>query len=284
MAELPIPPGGTIVASSAISASKGPTVTANTVTNTKGAWTQLIASTAQVGSGLIIHLCAMNATATVPTVLLVDIGFGAAASEVVVIPNLACGLAGYATYNGSGVTSYFFPITIPASTRIAARYQGVLTSNLLYCSVDVIAGGTGMLNGSGTVEAWGPDTSTSKLIELDAGGVANTKGSYLQLIASTARKASEITIVLANPDNDSTGSDQVAKNFSVDIAIGAAASEIIIVPDLPAVRGWSMYFGQTTFRLPITVPAGTRISARCSATTIVATPRRSIAVAAYGCG
>lgn len=285
MAELPIQSAGNVIASSAISSTRGVLITANTSTNTKGAWTQLIASTAVQASGLMISILAEQSTATVATVFLVDIGFGAAASESVVIPNLAVSCTAYATLASTGVYSYFFPITVPASTRISARYQGSRSNdNLCYVTVATVGGGTGMLNGSGTVEAWGPDTSVSKLIELDPGGSAGTKGSYSQLIASTARKTREITIAFANPDNDSGGTDQVKKVWSVDIAVGGAGSEQIIIPDIPASRGWSICFSPHVLRLPISIPSGTRVAARCCATTTSTGAPRKIAVAAYGIG
>ena len=285
--ELPIPPGGAISSSSAISSTRGTTITANGSANTKGSWTTIISSTTLAGNGLLIQLEGQQPTTSVATCLLVDIGIGSAGNEVVICPNLAVNITCYTNLMAVGVAHYYFPIGLPAGTRVSARYQGARTDNTLNARVDVLGSGTGYVAGTGTLEAWGPDTSASKLVELDPGGTANTKGSYSQLIASTARKSREITLCFVNPDNDSSGTAQTRKMWSVDFAIGAASSEQIIVPDVQIGRGWSLNHGPHTLRLPITVPAGVRVSARCACTVNTSSPTtaiRKIGVAAYGLG
>jgi hypothetical protein len=122
---------------------------------------------------------------------------------------------------------------------------------------------------------------------LDGGGVANTKGSYVQLTASTTRTVKEIFVSLFNPDNDAAGHDQVEKCWAVDVAIGAAGSEKVIVPDIQASRGWSLGFSPAgSLRLPISIPSGTRIAARTSCTSTVSTDaeNRQVGIMMYGCG
>lgn len=109
----------------------------------------------------------------------------------------------------------------------------------------------------------GADTSVSEGTNITAGS-ANTKGSYTQLIASTARGGGGILLSIG-------GSNTSDVAFLVDIAVGAAASEQVIIPNL-------FYFSTPNahinrFFLPIAVPAGSRISARCQSTTGSATMR-----------
>jgi len=105
-------------------AAQGTAVTPATAT--KGNWAQLIASTTSETYGLLI--CANNNSASAAsrnTVL--DIGIGTAGNEVVVIPDLLCGNASSYAVPGSGVW-YYFPITLPAGSRIAARARGTVTT------------------------------------------------------------------------------------------------------------------------------------------------------------
>lgn len=98
-----------------------------------------------------------------------------------------------------------------------------------------------------------------------ASGTTHTKGSYAQLIASTSRPSYGITIVIHNVGVASTNARML-----VDIAIGAAASEQVIIPNLLAgnASAWNAASnGGTCYHFPIAIPSGVRISARCQAST-----------------
>lgn len=98
-----------------------------------------------------------------------------------------------------------------------------------------------------------------------ASGTTHTKGSYSQIIASTSRLSYGITIVIHNVGAASTNARML-----VDIAIGAAASEQVIIPNLLAgnASAWNAASnGGTCYHFPIAIPSGVRISARCQAST-----------------
>lgn len=89
---------------------------------------------------------------------------------------------------------------------------------------------------------------------LTAGGAANTKGSAVELIASTEFDANWVLITFTDLTSG-------VVNFLVDILIGAATEQVII-PDLYATaRGNGGAFGPYLF--PVFIPAGSRIAARC---------------------
>lgn len=95
-------------------------------------------------------------------------------------------------------------------------------------------------------------------------GAANTKGAY-SIIGTTTRDISLLTI---NGWGAFLTGAVGAQSFSVDIAIGAAGSEKIIIPDIVLsgadtlnVMGLLLYL-----TLPISIPAGKIISARCQST------------------
>lgn len=106
---------------------------------------------------------------------------------------------------------------------------------------------------SGQSSNVGANTSTSLPTTITASGSTHTKGSYTQLIASTPFLSSWMIVQAMTNVNGS--------NNLVDIAIGGAGSEQIIVPDL-MVQGPRDLFA---IPLPIQVPAGVRLAARSQA-------------------
>jgi len=92
----------------------------------KGAWAQVIASLDEDTFGLVININSNSASATCRNSV-VDIGIGPASSEVVLIADLIGGNAIGYNGNGNGIW-YYFPVALPAGTRIAARAQSTVTT------------------------------------------------------------------------------------------------------------------------------------------------------------
>jgi len=89
-------------------------------------------------------------------------------------------------------------------------------------------------------------------------GIA-TKGAFVQVFASLARKTNYLTIHL---DDNNTSNE-----YHVDIATGAAASEVVLIPDLEFhvdLTGNNLL--PVVYSMKVNIPAGTRLSARCAAT------------------
>lgn len=86
-------------------------------------------------------------------------------------------------------------------------------------------------------------------------GSANTKGSWVELVASTAFDADQLLITLGQSNAICSG--------LVDVAIGASGSEQIIVANILCAGSPRM---ATSFHLPLGVPAGSRIAARVADT------------------
>jgi hypothetical protein len=87
-----------------------------------------------------------------------------------------------------------------------------------------------------------------------AGGI-NAKGSYSQLIASTSFASDAFVIGIK------TATSTV--NFLVDLAVGAAAAEQVILPNVMFRSGGSLVAPFTILYVPIHILSGQRISARC---------------------
>jgi len=90
-------------------------------------------------------------------------------------------------------------------------------------------------------------------------GAGSTKGAFVQLFASLARKTNYLTIHF---DNNNT-----ANEYHIDIATGAAASEVVLIPDLEyevSVAGNNRL--SLVYPMKVNIAAATRLSARVSAT------------------
>lgn len=103
-------------------------------------------------------------------------------------------------------------------------------------------------------------------------GAANTKGSFAQLISSASFDVWGFTIGIVN-----NSLNNAVRNWLIDIAVGGAGSEQVIVSNLLATAtasAQSILGGPVLYWFPIFIPKGVRISCRaqCSnaATTLSA--------------
>lgn len=99
---------------------------------------------------------------------------------------------------------------------------------------------------------------SSGLVEISSHASANTKGSYTELNAATAFAYEGIELNVQPASNASDDS------LLIDLAIGGAGAEVVVVPDLLVDVG-SRTFKEDTIRFPLAIPAGSRLSARCAA-------------------
>ncbi|GAA0969760.1 hypothetical protein GCM10009555_017480 [Acrocarpospora macrocephala] len=129
-----------------------------------------------------------------------------------------------------------------------------------------------LYDGQGT-ETAGATAASSIGVAVTAGGSTNTKGSWVELIAATAHKAVGL-IVNAGRGHTATA------DFLVDIGVGASSSETVIIPNLKCDNG-SNNLGPGQILIPIGIPAGTRIAARCQATSASAVTRLQV-ILLYG--
>lgn len=89
-------------------------------------------------------------------------------------------------------------------------------------------------------------------------GTANAKGSYVQVVASTAF-AYDALLVQIFQDSASGG----AQCFLLDISIGGAGSEVVVVPNLLLDSMRNTGTADVSLYIPLQIPAGSRIAARC---------------------
>ena len=226
--------------------STGTTITPSATDNVKGSYTQLIASVPYDLSYVMVSIGAQSVTNGC-----CDIAVGASGSEEVIISNLVIPIN-----NGYVTNIYSFPLSIPAGSRVAARAQAV-NGNAGSSRVSLVGfgGAYSQWEGAAGVDAIGFNTSTSLGTAVTPSATANIKGSYIQLTAATNRDYIGIFGVQGG------GSSGFSDWYMMDIAVGASGSELAIVPNF---WGSSYYYAASPILfLPIPIPAGTRIAARC---------------------
>lgn len=250
--------GGAIEASTAASY-----VATNAVAHTKGAWGEVIASTGKNASGLLV-IVGGGTTGE----FLYDIGIGASGSEKVLLANLYFGMAHSSQYRN--FMSFFLPIFIPAGSRISVRGQSSVGGTSKGFVFVLVSSGWES-QGLNKIETLGANTVDSGGTSIDPGGSANTKGSYAEITAATGHRYKALLISFGQQANAA----RTACYWLVDIAIGAAGSEKVIISDL--IIGGSnntmAIHPRVIGPIPVDIPAGTRIAVRAQCTITDATDR-----------
>ena len=237
--------------------------TASASANTKGSYAQVTASTTSGTSDWYVYV----ELTTTNRAYLVDIATGGSGSEVVQIANMP------AINNGQGSTvqitsdPFYANSDIAGSTRIAARCQASGTgSQGVQLYVMLRLNGTA---GRAAPITSGASTATSKGAAIDAGGVANTKGSYTQVDASLSA-----TVGIVQLSVNFLNSGPSFGQFAADLSTGAAASEVVLVPDIGYQSDNALTIIQpTNVTLNASISSGTRVAMRSQSTITDATDR-----------
>jgi hypothetical protein len=244
--------------------SAGTVITANATAHVMGAFVPFSLVTPISASGITLTI---NTPTTLVASYLINIGIGASGSEQIIIPNIIV---------SSGVLDLpavvYFPVRIPAGVRLAAQVAASTASSTVTIS--------GMLHGA----VWGSPVPNQRVVAwragalvnsrgtaIDPGAVANTKPTtYTTVAAATTESARGLIIGLGN-QIDLT---RTVAHWLIDVAVGAAASERIIIPDYYArasVNETVMPVLSPVF--PVSVPAGSRLSVRAQSNNITAGDR-----------
>jgi len=108
-----------------------------------------------------------------------------------------------------------------------------------------------------------PHTSEDKAgaVTLTANASADTKGSYTEILAAASNVFTIGMIVIETGQTNVSGTDT---GQLMDVAIGAASSEQVIIANIPT--GWSA-LQDKPLCIPLIIPEGERVSARIQAST-----------------
>lgn len=271
MPDWPAPGGSRYEIAGFGSSSTGIAVAAAGSANTKGAWVQLLAATARQAEevDLIIQINAGTLLSW-----LVDFGIGANPNEQAIVQNLLVCRA-----VDQRCVHLRLPLRIPAGSRLSARSQCNVASGTVNCSAQLHAPGTLSPPGAGRIDAHGALTASSRGTIIDGGGTANTKGAWAVLDTATGYDYRALGLMFAHGLNATRA---VQCNFRVDIGVGPAGQEQVILPDLivcasPDLAATPPALGP----FPVLLPEGSRLVARCACSNATANDR-VLDVAAYG--
>ncbi len=128
----------------------------------------------------------------------------------------------------------------------------------------------GYVHSGQITEAAGSVTATSSGTTPATPGSNNTKGAWVELIASTTYDAIGMIV--------QAFADSASGSFLLDIGIGASGSEVPLIADFQFQRLASAYGGSGQPFIPVHVPRGSRISMRVAASSTVAVPSTRVGV------
>lgn len=271
MAQFPLAVGGgscsgTTTTSNATSGVRA--ISAAASANTKGSWTEIIASTAEDYECLLF----MFSAATSNVSYLVDVGIGGAGSEVAIVSDIHTSI-------GNNSSEWFsIPRAIPAGTRISVRVASSTLSSQVRAAVVGIKGGWFTPQGGGDVTTYGANAADSGGTPVDAGASANTFGAWAQLTASTGADIKAIAIRTGGVNNATPTTGQGL----LQVGVGAGGSEQPLF-EIPFQMGTTIdnYGPMPHMWFPADVPSGSRLAARVMMTVTDATDR-VMDVVAYG--
>lgn len=244
-----------------VGASFGASITPGT-SNATGAWTEMSASLPRNFAGFWLT-AKINQDGTVGTTggnsgLLIDFALGAASSEQLIVEGYRIG-----TYNrGSQIVDAYVPVALPKGQRLACRAQtagassALLGVSLLGVPSKMDGNGMSFSHGKGI----GASTSTSLGSPLTGSGTSET--AWTEITSSTPFHAKALDMLVGD-NNDAT-------NFNahqlIDLAIGAAGSEVPIIEDWQQSSSGGESVPPANTGFPIDIPKGTRLSWRHQST------------------
>lgn len=219
--------------------------------NVKGAWLQYVAALACDVSMVLMQTNINNQKG------LVDIGIGAAGSEIVVFPNLQVGaLAGQLN------NTYAIPLSIRKGMRVALRIQAPGTTPNCLTKLQFLAGGFAQVPPPQRWQDWGAVTGGASQGTGVTTGASNVKGTPAQLIAASA-----FTTRWVMTSIQAIGSVVV---IAVDLMVGTQ----VVIPNMLATNQPA----QQIMCFPFTIPKGSQVQARAASTSAAVT----LAVQAWG--
>lgn len=238
---------------SASSSSVRVTLTASATTHTKGAWAQLVPSTADETGLLVVHYGDAQTAAAEVSVLL-DLATGASGSESTFVGNIAIGGTDI-NRAGTTSTSLYLPVYIPAGQRIAGRIQSNVASRTVTVALGLYrTSALQMLPTS--VDSLGTSIVTSRGTTM-----SGSSGTYTEIVASTNRVYSAILIVPSNPS-----ATTIPGFVRLTAAVGAAGAEVDVGSIQTNGLGSTnvVSWGATPWGFPIAtmIPAGSRIAVK----------------------
>ena len=246
-------------------------VSANATPNVKGSYAELCTSTPWDADGIMVQLQINNTTVSA----LMDFAVGGSGSEVNVMSDVLI-------QNATRLSTYvFIPCSIPAGTRISARAQATTGSQAIAVQAHIYRNGFWGTPPGGRIVSMGINSADSGATGMDAGAVADTYTSWVEISSSVPGDLAGIYLLLGNQQNSSP-TDQ-AGSFLLQLGTGGSGSESVVWGAIRFGSGATggFYGPLPAAWFPVSIPAGSRLSARTRGSTTDATDRK-YDIAVYG--
>lgn len=229
------------------------TATASATPHTAGSYVQVTASTPAAAGGLMISLSADTNVSGADSSTLLEIATGAVGFAVT-WATIGIGYRNSGTA-GSGAPIWV-PGYIPSGTRISVRARSAVASQVVNAVYTFLPAKDTVLATPTTYQA---NTGTSRGLTITAPGSLNTKGAWTEITSSTSSAHS----VLGLYPQGVAGTAMSTSGVIFDIGTGGSGSETVLIPDV-YIGGQSLefYAPRSPQVYGITIPSGTRISAR----------------------
>ena len=241
----------------------GFSMTASATANTPGAWVQYITAANIAATDTIhsLHIQAVgnNQVAGADNSMLLDIGKGAAGSEVIVAEDIAVG--GAANSGGAGPTLHI-PVRIEGATRVALRVRAATGSRVLTMQ-QISAFGSSVLQPFADRLPLALDVIGSSKATSTGTAMAGASGAWTEIISATTRDYQALVIV---PSLVGGFTGAATTTVNLDIGIGASGQEALLAHSMGFYNANGVLFPYGLLA-PNTiyggfVPAGTRIAVR----------------------
>ena len=228
-------------------------VIASAVSGAGPVWVEVFASTEFDADAVTVTI--LPATAGYQTL---DIGIGAAASEVRVVANLVVA--------ANGIIGYTLPLAIPKGSRVCvAATTDDATSGTVSVQLMLHPRSWFLPRGSDALLTLNASRSIGRAETIISPGDAlNTKGAWFELSASLPR---DVRFALAVALHGTTTTAATGNHQLIDIAVGAVGFEMVVLENLYLFMpgGDSSTAPVTIFPrspIPLALPAGVRVVAR----------------------
>lgn len=213
-------------------------------------WVEAVASTSDDTQYISFSLRESHSTGGMVTGM-VDIGVGAASSEVIIAKELL--VQKINTDGGVNVVEYRLPLTISSGSRVAVRYNTLYGTrgDPIYFVLHLY-GSSSVLSTYSYCDLIGRGTSVAT--------TANTKSAWVELSASTSYDYDEVIVGHVNP----TAANLDNSYQFIDLGVGAASSEVVVLGDLMTFThpDDDILCPTASPRMPLSIPSGSRVAAR----------------------
>ena len=224
--------------------------------NMKGDWARIVNLPTFDAQGLKITF-RQSVTASDERKYLVDLGIGSSNSIAILCHNVLFQYGG----TGQQVGRFDLPVTVPKSTEIWVRGQSQVSGTAnIRVSVGYFSSGFQYPSALGAATTtYGVTVDSTAGTQIDPGAIVDTKGAYFEISSTITSDIKYAVVCVGNQANQADANMQIL----LDIAIGAAGSEVSVISDLLYSKNTAADdMSPPMTGVPVSIPAGARLSAR----------------------